>query len=52
MQGRETPAACHDFAARVPNARAEVIPDASHRAFIEQPEAYMATVRAFFDTLT
>jgi pimeloyl-ACP methyl ester carboxylesterase len=29
-----------------------VIPDASHMAFIEQPEAYMATVRPFFDALT
>ena len=26
-----TPAACREFAARVPNGRAEVIPDASHR---------------------
>ena len=46
-----TPAACRDFAALVPNGRAEVIPDASHMAFVEQPGAYMATVRAFFDTL-
>ena len=46
-----TPAACEDFAAKVPNARVEVIPDASHMAFIEQPEAYMATVSAFFDEL-
>jgi proline-specific peptidase len=47
-----TPAACQEFAALVPNGRAEVIPDASHMAFIEQPEAYMATVRPFFDALT
>ena len=46
-----TPAACQEFAALVPNGRAEVIPDASHMAFVEQPEAYMTTVRAFFDTL-
>ena len=47
-----TPAACEDFAAMVPNGRVEVIPDASHMAFAEQPEAYMTTVRAFFDQLT
>jgi proline-specific peptidase len=47
-----TPAACREFAALVPDGRAEVIPDASHMAFVEQPEAYMATVRAFFDQLT
>jgi proline iminopeptidase len=47
-----TPAACRDFAAMVPNARVEVIADASHMAFVEQPEAYMATVRSFFASLT
>lgn len=47
-----TPAACEEFAALVPEARVEVIPDASHMAFVEQPEAYMRTVRAFFDRLT
>jgi proline iminopeptidase len=47
-----TPAACREFAALVPNARAEVIPDASHMAFVERPDAYMATVRALFDRLT
>ena len=47
-----TPAACQEFAALVPNGRAEVIPDASHMAFVEQPEAYMATVRAFFEKLS
>jgi proline-specific peptidase len=46
-----TPAACRDFAAMVPNARVEVIPNASHLAFVEQPKAYMATVRAFFASL-
>jgi proline-specific peptidase len=47
-----TPAACKEFAALVPNGQAEVIPDASHMAFVEQPEPYMAIVRAFFDTVT
>jgi proline-specific peptidase len=47
-----TPAACKDFAALVPNGRVEVIPDASHMAFVEQPEVYMASVRAFFDQLS
>jgi proline-specific peptidase len=47
-----TPAACREFAALVPNARAEVIPDASHMAFVEQPETYMTTVRSFFEMLT
>lgn len=46
-----TPAACRDFAAMVPGARVEVIADASHMAFVEQPAAYMAAVRAFFDGL-
>jgi proline-specific peptidase len=46
------PAARQEFAALVPNGRAEVVPDASHMAFVEQPEAYMATVRAFFGALS
>jgi proline-specific peptidase len=43
-----TPAACKDFAAMVPGARVEVIPDASHMAFAEQRKAYMQIARAFF----
>ena len=30
----------------------EVIPDASHMAFVEQPKAYLASARAFFDQLS
>jgi proline iminopeptidase len=47
-----TPAACEEFAALVPAGRVEVIPDASHMAFVEQPEAYMASARGFFDQLS
>jgi proline iminopeptidase len=47
-----TPAACREFAALVPKGRAEVIPDASHMAFVEQPAAYMPLVRAFFDQVS
>jgi hypothetical protein len=36
----------------VPKGRAEVIPDASRMAFVEQPETYLTTVRAFFDQLS
>jgi proline iminopeptidase len=47
-----TPVTCKDFAGMVPNARVAVIPDASHMAFVEQPNAYRATVRTFFNELT
>ncbi len=43
-----TPAANKDFASLTPNAEVKVIPDASHTAFLEQREPYMATVREFF----
>lgn len=44
-----TPAANKDFAALTSNAEVKVIPGASHTAFLEQREAYMATLREFFD---
>jgi proline iminopeptidase len=37
---------------RVLNGRAEVVPGASHMAFVEQSETYMGPVRAFFGTLS
>lgn len=46
-----TPAAAKDFAGLTPGARVEVIPDASHTAFLEQRELYMATVKEFFASL-
>lgn len=46
-----TPAACRDFAKLVPDAEVAVIPDASHLAPVEQPEAYLARLRAFLDPL-
>ena len=42
-----TPAACRDFAAQVPDARLEVIPEASHMAFAERRETYIALLRGF-----
>lgn len=45
-----TPESCAEFAAMIPNARLEVFEDASHLAFVERPEAYIATLRAFLDT--
>lgn len=42
-----TPAAVRDFAGMVPNATVEIIPDASHTAFLEQRDAYLEIVRAF-----
>ncbi len=43
-----TPAANKDFASLTPNAEVKVIPDASHTAFLEQREPYMAAVKDFF----
>ena len=46
-----TPAACRDFARLVPKAEVAVITDASHLAPVEQPDAYLARLRAFIDPL-
>lgn len=42
-----TPAACKDFAAKVPNAEVEIVEDASHTSHLEQREAFMGKLRAF-----
>jgi proline iminopeptidase len=42
-----TPAACRDFAAKIPDARVEIVEGASHTAHLEQRDAYMAKLRAF-----
>lgn len=47
-----TPAANEDFASLTPNAEVEVIPDASHTAFLEQRDQYIGTVRKFFAKVT
>lgn len=44
-----TPTAVKEFAAMVPSARVEIIAGASHTAFLEEREAYLAAVRAFLD---
>jgi len=46
-----TPAACADFAKLVPGAELAVIANASHLAPVEQPEAYLARLRAFLDPI-
>jgi proline iminopeptidase len=46
-----TPAACRDFAKLVPQGEVAVIADASHLAPVEQPQAYLARLRAFMDPL-
>lgn len=46
-----TPAACKDFAAMVPGARVEIIPDASHTSHLEQRERFLATLRDFLKGL-
>jgi proline-specific peptidase len=46
-----TPAACRDFAAKVPNARVEIVDDASHTGHLEQRDAFMAKLRAFLASL-
>ena len=45
-----TPAAVKEFAGMVPNGTVEIIPDASHTAFLEQTDAYLEVVRAFLKT--
>ena len=46
-----TPQACRDFAAQVPDARVEIVEDASHTGHLEQRETFMAKVRAFLASL-
>jgi proline-specific peptidase len=46
-----TPAACRDFAAKVPNAKVEIVEDASHTGHLEQRDAFMAKLRAFLASL-
>jgi proline iminopeptidase len=43
-----TPSSNKYFASLTPNAEVEVIPDASHTAFLEQRKQYIETVRKFF----
>jgi proline-specific peptidase len=42
-----TPAACREFADRIPSASLVVIDDASHFTFAERPEAYVEAIRPF-----
>jgi proline iminopeptidase len=44
-----TPTAVREFASMVPNASVEIIPDASHTAFLEQRDAYLAVLRKFLN---
>jgi L-proline amide hydrolase len=46
-----TPAACRDFAAKVPDARVEIVEDASHTGHLEQRETFMEKLRAFLASL-
>lgn len=46
-----TPDACSDFASFVPQAEVAVIAGASHLAPVEQPEAYIARLKAFLDPI-
>jgi pimeloyl-ACP methyl ester carboxylesterase len=41
------PAYAHAFAARIPGARTQLIPDAGHYPMSEQPEAFLQAVSAF-----
>jgi proline-specific peptidase len=43
-----TPGAAKEFAGLTPNAKVEVIPDASHTAFLEQRQQYIEIVRKFY----
>ncbi len=47
-----TPEACKHFSSLTPGSEVKVIPDASHMAFAEQRDLYMATVREFFARVT
>lgn len=42
-----TPAACADFAALIPQAEAFMVPNASHKPFIEAPDVFFAKVAPF-----
>lgn len=46
-----TPAACRDFAGMIPDAKVEIIPDASHTAHLEQRERFMQTLGEFLSGL-
>jgi proline-specific peptidase len=46
-----TPEACRDFAAKVPDARVEIVKDASHTGHLEQRDTFMAKLRAFLASL-
>ena len=46
------PAWIADAAARIPGARVEVVPDAGHSPYFEQPEAWNALVREFCSGVT
>jgi L-proline amide hydrolase len=46
-----TPDACRDFAAKVPDARVEIVEDASHTGHLEQRETFLAKLRAFLASL-
>jgi proline iminopeptidase len=43
-----TPRASHELHAGIPGSELVIVPDAGHMTFIEQPDLYFATVRAFF----
>ena len=38
-----------DLASRLPNAQAQLVPDAGHACHLEQPEAFLRIARRFFD---
>lgn len=42
-----TPAACADFAAMMPHASSFMVPNASHKPFIESPAVFFTKVQAF-----
>ena len=47
-----TPEACREYAGMMPSATLVVIDDASHFAFAERPEEYVAAIRQFLSTST
>jgi proline iminopeptidase len=53
VAGREDfilgPAACREVADGIPNARLEVLDDVGHMPWVEGPEKFAATVKAFLD---
>ena len=53
LYGQDSPflATMHYLADNLPNCRAEVVPDARHRAPEENPERFVAAIRAFLDAL-